>query len=170
MLARFLTNGNIPVAQATFADTKNNASKDAIEFVEQTGLFNGTSETTFDPNGTITRAQMAGVMARWIERECAADQANDYYQQTGEGKVFMDVNSTHWAATVSALGIMSGNSATTFNQQGALTRAQVVKVLNQIFGRTALEDVNTSSFTNVPSTHWALGDIEAAAIEQTLKK
>lgn len=65
---------------------------------------------------------------------------------------------------------MSGNSATTFNPQGALTRAQVVKVLNQMFGRPALEDVNTSSFTNVPSTHWALGDIEAAATEQTLKK
>ncbi|QDQ00878.1 S-layer homology domain-containing protein [Lysinibacillus fusiformis] len=57
MLARFLTNGNIPTTtNSTFEDTTNHPSKDAIEVVKQVGLFNGTTETTFNPNGTIRKA------------------------------------------------------------------------------------------------------------------
>ncbi|MBU5253404.1 S-layer homology domain-containing protein, partial [Lysinibacillus capsici] len=71
---------------------------------------------------------------------------------------------------VSALGIMTGNSATTFNPNGALTRAQAVKVLNQLFERPAVENITESTFRDVPASHWAIGDIEAAATEMTMKK
>ena len=174
MLARFLTNGKIPTAQATFEDTEKNTSKDAIEFVKQAGLFNGTTQTKFDPNGTITRAQMAGVIARWVDTVCAQDDTKTYCQTAKRGKVFSDVAASHWAASsierVSALGIMTGNSATTFNPNGALTRAQAVKVLNQLFERPAVENITESTFRDVPASHWAIGDIEAAATEMTMKK
>ncbi|MFF5995168.1 S-layer homology domain-containing protein, partial [Lysinibacillus sp. KU-BSD001] len=174
MLARFLTNGDIPQAEATFADTRNSDAKDAIEFVKQTGLFNGVTETTFDPNGSITRAQMASVVMRWIEKVCVQDDSKSYCQAAGQGKTFADVPSNHWAATaiekISALGIMTGNSATTFNPNGSLTRAQAVKVLNQLFERPALKEMTTTTFKDVSLTHWAIGDIEAAATEMIVKK
>ena len=174
MLARFLTNGKIPTAQATFEDTEKNTSKDTIEFVKQAGLFNGTTQTKFDPNGTITRAQMAGVIARWVDTVCAQEDTKAYCQTAKPGKVFSDVAASHWAASsierVSALGIMTGNSATTFNPNGALTRAQAVKVLNQLFERPAVENITESTFRDVPASHWAIGDIEAAATEMTMKK
>ena len=142
--------------------------------MKQVGLFNGVTETTFNPNGTITRAQMASVIARWIDETCAQDDTKAYCQEVGQGKTFADVHSTHWAAQaidkVSARGIMTGNSATTFNPNGALTRAQAVKVLNQLFERPALEGVSTSTFSDVHSTHWAIGEIEAAATEISVKK
>ncbi|WP_197278956.1 S-layer homology domain-containing protein [Lysinibacillus sp. ZYM-1] len=170
MLARFLSNGDIPTTtNVSFKDTTNHPSKDAIEVVKQADLFNGITETTFNPNGTITRAQMASVVAHWIETVCAQDPSKTICHTSGKGKSFTDVSPTHWAASaieqVSAWGMMTGNSETTFHPNGSLTRAQAVKVLNQLFERPALEDITTSTFSDVPSTHWAIGEIEAAAIE-----
>ena len=174
MLARFLTNGDIPKASATFNDTVNSTSRDAIEYVKRIGLFKGETETIFNPNGTITRAQMAEVAARWIDAMCAQDDAKAYCKPVGEGKVFTDVNPNHWAASaiekVSALGIMTGNSTTTFDPNGSLTRAQAVKVLNQLFERKAMTGIVKSKFSDVPRTHWAIGEIEAAATEVFVEK
>ncbi|MEY2355694.1 S-layer homology domain-containing protein [Lysinibacillus capsici] len=174
MLARFLTNGDIPTASATFKDTKNHPSKDAIELMKEIGLFNGITDTTFNPNGTITRAQMAVVAAHWIETVCTQDSTNFFCQASNNGKTFTDVSQNHWAVSaiekVSALGIMGGTSASTFNPNDTLTRAQAVKVLNQLFERPALDRITTSSFKDVPSTHWAIREIEAAVTAQTIKK
>jgi len=174
MLARFLTNGDMPTTtNSSFEDTINHPSKDAIEVVKQAGLFNGQTETTFNPNGTITRAQMAKVVAHWIETVCAQNPSKTICQASGKGKSFTDVSPTHWAASaieqVSTWGIMTGNSETTFHPNGSLTRAQAVKVLNQLFERPALEDITTSTFSDVLSTHWAIGEIEAAATERMVK-
>ena len=174
MLARFLTNGDIPTASATFKDTKNHPSKDAIELMKEIGLFNGITDTTFNPNGTITRAQMAVVAAHWIETVCTQDSTKFFCQASNNGKTFTDVSLNHWAFSaikkVSALGIMGGTSASTFNPNDTLTRAQAVKVLNQLFERPALDRITTSSFKDVPSTHWAIREIEAAVTAQTIKK
>jgi len=173
-MARFLTNGTIPTAEVTFMDTVKNPSKDAIEFVKQAGLFNGVTETTFEPNRTITRAQMAGVVTRWVDTVCGQEDSKTYCQKANSGKLFTDVPTTHWAAQaiekVSALGIMTGSSATTFNPSGSLTRAQAVKILNQLFERPALENTTESTFRDVPASHWAIGEIEAAATEMMIKK
>jgi hypothetical protein len=169
MLARHLTNGDIPPTNVTFTDLGKSDAKDAIEFVKQAGLFNGTTQTTFDPNGTTTRAQMASVVVRWVEHACAENNAKDYCQETATGKIFSDVTASHWASSsiekVTALGIMSGNSATTFNPNGTLTRAEAVKVLNQLFERPVVEGITELTFRDVPAGHWAIGDINAAATE-----
>ncbi|MGE7988641.1 S-layer homology domain-containing protein [Lysinibacillus fusiformis] len=175
MLARFLTNGDIPATMSSsFEDTANHPSKDAIEVVKQAGLFNGTTETTFNPNGTITRAQMASVVMHWVDTGCARDPSKTICHTSGKSKPYTDVSPTHWAAIaieqVSTWGIMTGNSETTFNPNASLTRAQAVKVLNQLFERPALEDITTSTFNDVPSPHWAFGEIEAAATERMVKQ
>ncbi len=175
MLARFLTNGDIPTTMnSSFKDTIYHHSKDAIEVVKQTGLFNGTTETTFNPNGTITRAQMATVVTHWLETGCVKEPSKTICHVSGKAKSYTDVSSTHWAASaieqVSESGIMTGNSETTFNPNGSLTRAQAVKVLNQLFERPVLEDIPMSTFSDVPSTHWAIGEIEAAATERIVNK
>lgn len=175
MLARFLTNGDIPTTMnSSFKDTIYHHSKDAIEVVKQTGLFNGTTETTFNPNGTITRAQMATVVTHWLETGCVKEPSKTICHVSGKAKSYTDVSSTHWAASaieqVSESGIMTGNSETTFNPNGSLTRAQAVKVLNQLFERPVLEDIPMSTFSDVPSTHWAIGEIESAATERIVNK
>ncbi|GLC87751.1 NHL domain-containing protein [Lysinibacillus piscis] len=159
MLARYLTDNEIPEITATFIDTATHDVKDAIEFVKEVGLFKGTTATTFNPNGSITRAQMATVVARWLAEN--GEVANS------QAKVFKDVKGNYWAAeaiaTVSAQGIMTGTSTTTFNPEGYLTRAQAVKVLNRLFERQVTAIEQTPLFTDVPSNHWAFDEIQAAA-------
>ncbi|GLC90167.1 leucine-rich repeat protein [Lysinibacillus piscis] len=159
MLARYLTDNEIPEGTATFIDTVKHDAKDAIEFVKETGLFKGTTATTFNPNGSITRAQMATVVARWLAENGEVD--------SSQANAFKDVSKNHWAAeaiaVVSAQGIMTGTSTTTFNPEGYLTRAQAVKVLNRLFERQVTATEQTPLFTDVPSNHWAFDEIQAAA-------
>lgn len=159
MLARYLTDNAIPEATATFTDTAKHGAKDAIEFVKDTGLLKGTTATTFNPNGSITRAQMATIVARWLEENGVANES--------PAKAFKDVKANHWAAeaiaVVNAQGIMTGTSAATFNPDGHLTRAQAVKVLNRLFERQVTSTEQTPLFTDVPSNHWAFDEIQAAA-------
>ncbi|MGE7110540.1 leucine-rich repeat protein [Lysinibacillus sp. NPDC047702] len=159
MLARHLTGNLIPEATATFTDTTKHDAKDAIEFVKETGLFKGTTATTFNPNGSITRAQMATVVARWLAENGEVNKS--------QAKVFKDVKTNHWAAeaiaVVSAHGIMTGTAKDTFNPDGYLTRAQAVKVLNRLFERSVASTEQTPLFTDVSSNHWAFDEVQAAA-------
>jgi len=42
-------------------------------------------------------------------------------------------------------------------------------VLNQLFERPALDRITAPSFKDSPSTHWAIGEIEAAVTAQRIK-
>ena len=174
MFARQLTGNAIPTSKATFTDTVQHDAKDAIEFVKNTGLFNGVTETSFHPNGFITRAQMASVAARWIEKHCANNPNADFCKPTSQGRVFKDVSNNHWAVqainTVNARGIMTGTMADAFDPEVYLTRAQAVKVLNRLFERQAVTELQQPIFKDVPSDHWAFNEIQEAAVKHIHSK
>ena len=114
--------------------------------------------------------QMATVVVHWVDTGCAQDPSKTICHTSGKSKPYTDVSPTHWATSaiekVSKWGIMTGNSGTTFNPNGSLTRAQAVKVLNQLFERPALAEISMSTFKDVPNPYWAIGEIEAAATEK----
>lgn len=167
MFARQLTGNAIPQAKATYTDTIQHYAKDAIEFAKEKGLFTGVTAANFNPNGSITRAQMATVAARWIEQQCVDRPDADFCQPTSQSAVFKDVSVNHWAVkaidTVNTAGIMTGVTADTFNPDGYLTRAQAVKVLNRLFERQVITEAQTPLFTDVPRQHWAFYEIQEAA-------
>ncbi|AUS88972.1 cell surface glycoprotein [Lysinibacillus sp. YS11] len=167
MFARQLTGNAIPQAKATYTDTFQHDAKDAIEFAKEKGLFKGVTATNFNPNGFITRAQMATVAARWIEQQCVERPDADFCSPTSQSAVFKDVSVHHWARqaidTVNAAEIMTGITADTFNPDGLLTRAQAVKVLNRLFERQVLIEDQTPLFKDVPKHHWAFYEIQEAA-------
>ncbi len=167
MFARQLTVNAIPTSKATFTDTIQHDAKDAIEFAKHTGLFNGVTEASFQPNGFISRAQMAVVAARWIEKHCVNNPNADFCKPTSQSNVFTDVSNNHWAVeaihTVNARGIMAGTTTGTFDPEGYLTRAQAVKILNHLFERQVTTEKQIPIFKDVPSNHWAFNDIQEAA-------
>jgi len=168
MFARQLTGNAIPQAKATYTDTFQHDAKDAIEYATEKGLFKGVTATNFNPNGLITRAQMATVAARWIEQQCVERPDADFCQPTSQSAAFKDVSFNHWAVkaidTVNAAEIMTGITADTFNPDGLLTRAQAVKVLNRLFERQVLIEDETPLFKDVPKNHWAFYEIQEAAV------
>lgn len=136
-----------------------------IEKAQSAGIMNGMNATQFAPEGSITRAQMAIIAYRWIQQQ-SADASSSTTQAT-DGAGFTDVSADLWASDaityVQAAGLMTGYNDGTFKPNSKLTRAEAVKVLNVLFKRTPVTGVTTPAFTDVPATHWAYADIEAAA-------
>ncbi|RAW16104.1 hypothetical protein DC345_11515 [Paenibacillus taichungensis] len=136
-----------------------------IEKAQSAGIMNGMNATQFAPEGSITRAQMATIAYRWMQQQSA--DATSSTSQATDGAGFTDVSANLWAsdaiAYVQSAGLMTGYNDGTFKPDSKLTRAEAVKVLNVLFKRTPVTGVTTPSFTDVPATHWAYADIEAAA-------
>lgn len=168
MLARNLTDetGTESTNGVSYADVSAThwAASD-IQKAQSAGIMNGMSATQFAPEGPITRAQMATIAYRWMQQQSADVTSNT--SPATDGAVFTDVSSDQWAsdaiAYVQSAGLMTGYNDGTFKPDSKLTRAEAVKVLNVLFKRTPLTGVTTPSFTDVPATHWAYADIEAAA-------
>jgi hypothetical protein len=89
--------------------------------VEQ-GITNGTSETTFSPNATCTRAQVVTFLARYADGKAASTTT-----------AFTDVAADAYYAEAVAWAVenevTNGTSSTTFSPNNTCTRAQVVTFL-----------------------------------------
>ncbi|WP_145415327.1 S-layer homology domain-containing protein, partial [Paenibacillus xylanexedens] len=171
MLARNLPGetATATVAGKTFADVAaTHWATSEIQKAQAAGIMNGLSDKAFAPEGSITRAQMATIAYRWLQKQQANSAATtDTTGTAPEAASFTDVATDLWAADaiahVQSTGLMTGYNDGTFKPDSKLTRAEAVKVLNVLFKRTPLTGVATPSFSDVPATHWAYADIEAAA-------
>ncbi|MDG0790989.1 DUF4073 domain-containing protein [Cohnella ginsengisoli] len=164
MLARNLPDTTVSAGTTAGSDVKaGHWAMDEILKAKSAGIMGGVSETMFDPEGSVTRAQMAAIAARWMQKGPTTSQG---VANPGNGN-YSDVSDTHWAADaisyVTSAGIMTGYAGQTFKPDQKLTRAEAVKVLNRLFGRGPLNGATTVTFTDVPATHWAFADIEEAA-------
>lgn len=162
MLARNLSGINVPANANPGSDVgMNHWARADILKAQTAGIMNGLGGGKFGPEAAVTRAQMAAIVARWLQRNAAQP-------LTGSAD-YRDVAAGHWAASsisiVTAAGIMTGYNGDTFKPDQPLTRAEAVKVLNRLFGRGPLNGATEVTFSDVPATHWAYWDIEEAASE-----
>ena len=100
----------------TFADIRNHPSQTAIETLAARGIINGKSESAFDPDSTMTRAEFATIVTRALGIPQAGDAA------------FADVRESDWfygfVNTAYAYGIVKGVSDTEFRPNGTITREE----------------------------------------------
>ncbi|ACT00085.1 S-layer homology domain-containing protein [Paenibacillus sp. JDR-2] len=130
-------------------------ASEAIRWGQQVGILNGYPDHTFKPNATITRAEMAAIIVKWLQLD--PDAANP---------AFRDAKG-HWAsvqiAAAAKLGYMTGYSDGTFRPDQPLTRAEAVVIVNRILGRGPLTGVTTPTWKDVSASFWAFGAIEEAS-------
>ena len=94
---------------------------DAVLWAVENGIAKGTSETTFGPNASCTRAQIVTFLYRAFGTPAGGDAAfadttpNAYYAEA-----------VRWAV---ATGVTTGTSNTTFSPNADCTRAQIVTFL-----------------------------------------
>ncbi len=140
-----------------------------IMTVKNDGIMIGSGDQ-FKPEASITRAQMATIVYRWVKNECEKDPS--YHSEClsikeTTGMNYTDVADDYWAGiaihSIKKLKIMEGYTNGTFKPEGNLTRAQAVKVLNRLFNREPHESNYVQSFKDVPTEHWAFREIEEAA-------
>ncbi|WP_336782519.1 DUF4073 domain-containing protein [Paenibacillus illinoisensis] len=163
MLARNLTGESKSAISGNFADVAaTHWANSEIGQAQSAGIMNGMSATQFVPEGSITRAQMATIAYRWMQQ-----QSGSATVATEARSSFTDVSTDSWAAEaiayVQSAGLMTGYTDGTFRPDSQLTRAEAVKVLNVLFKRTPAVGTGSQSFSDVPASHWAYADIEAAA-------
>ena len=111
-------------SESPFSDVKEGAYYyNAVLWAVEKGITNGTSDKTFSPDETCTRAQIVTFLWRYEEQPASAGTSNP----------FADVkpNAYFGSAVLWAVekGITNGTSATTFDPEDTCTRAQVVTFL-----------------------------------------
>ena len=116
----------------------------------------GYPDSTVRPQNGITRAEVATIFFRLLTdetRTANATKTNNY----------ADVSSDKWynqaVSTLSAMGIIKGDSRGNFNPNAPITRAEFAAIAAR-FDKT--EDVAAASFGDV-ATHWAKPEISVAA-------
>ncbi|NLT15866.1 MAG: S-layer homology domain-containing protein, partial [Clostridiales bacterium] len=115
-------------ASAAFTDTAASNYKVAIDVLSGIGVINGTTSTTFDPAGTLTREAAAKVIAYM-----QLGPANAAAIGAVSSSSFTDVEATRWSAPYIeycvAQGIIGGRGDGTFDPTGTLTTAAYTKLL-----------------------------------------
>ena len=173
MLARNLSNNNVPNTKVvSYSDTAQSWAKNEIEYIHTQGMMRGYSDHLFGPNDGITRAQMAVIAVRWIDKQCEVLPKEYPYCEINKHKItYQDVAPQYWAAKeierISQMGIMTGMGEAQFAPDKSLTRAQAVKVLNRLFKHPiAGQNEEFSLFTDITNKHWAFYEIQAAALKE----
>lgn len=106
-----------------FTDASNHWAKDDIEFVVARGLFTGTSETTFSPDGAMTRGafvtalgRLAGIDPAQYENVKYADMAPDAYYAP-------------YAVWAVEKGIIRETKDAAFSPDGAISREEIAVIM-----------------------------------------
>ena len=150
------------VYTSTFTDVKANAwYAQAIAYFEKHGLIVDSRDGKFRPNDPITRAEYAALAAGFDNLSPSAP------------NIFPDVADDHWAVgyinSTADKGWVAGFPDGTFKPDEALTRAQLVTIINRMLNRKlAAEDVpaDVIVYTDLPETHWAYLDIVEASLDR----
>ena len=101
---------------------------DAVAWAADAGIVTGVSNTTFAPDVTMTRAQIATILYRYAAyKGYDMTTSNDLsgYADAGEIGSYA-VEAMGWA---NGAGLITGSTATTLNPLGSATRAEVATIL-----------------------------------------
>ena len=105
---------------------------DKVAYVYHHKLMTGTSETTFEPNATLTRAMMVKILYNKEGRPAATTNGNPY---TDVPKDQWYYNAVQWAYENK---ITSGTSETTFEPNSEVTREQFARFMYNYAGNPAV--------------------------------
>ena len=94
----------------------------AVEYVRDNGLMSGTSATTFEPEGTMTRAMLATTLYRAAGSPAVS--GSDSFTDTADGAWYADA--ILWA---SQRGVISGYGNGLFGTNDPVTREQIATIL-----------------------------------------
>ena len=147
------TNGKLPFTDVRESDW----FYEDVAFAYENGLFAGTSDTTFSPNASMTRAMLVTVLYR-LEGQPAVNgrsgfsdvQYNGYYE-----------DAVTWAADN---GIVNGTSTTTFSPNANVTREQMAAILYR-YAQYKKYNTAASSGLNGFTDHASVSGYAAASLE-----
>ena len=147
-----------PVSTLPFDDVAATAwYYDAVEYVYDNGLMNGTASDTFAPNATLTRGMLATVLWR-MEGSPVVNYALPFEDVSGDQWY---TEAIRWAASV---GVVNGTSATTYAPNANITREQLATMLYR-YAAYKSGSVSTSASLSGFTDAGSVSDYAADAME-----
>ncbi|WP_432408118.1 S-layer homology domain-containing protein [Wukongibacter sp. M2B1] len=118
-------------------------AKEAVKVMVEKEIVNGRSDTKFDPNAEITRAEFATLIVRVLE-----------YEMNDEVAIpFEDVDANSWyykyISTAYQNGLINGKTEKEFDPEGSITRQEMTKIIAKVFKNESFvtkEDTELDSF------------------------
>lgn len=121
----------------------------AVQFVYDNGLMKGTAPARFEPDGTLTRAQVAQIL--YAKNGQPTVTGTTPFTDVAQGDWFY--NAVCWAYENK---IVSGTSATTYEPNAPVTREQLAKMLYAAAGSPEVPEGSLDSFVDASSvSDWA---------------
>lgn len=147
--------------------SKNEWYSDYIGYLSKYGIIKGYSNSTFRPDDNVSRAEFVAMTVRF----------NSLFNDVKKGSYtvkYTDVATNYWAysdiAYAKNVGWLNGYADGTFKGDNAITRAEVVTVVNRATGRKADESYITKNvsvlnkFTDIRNNSmWYYTDVMEAA-------
>lgn len=139
-----------------FTDIADHWGKDAILFTVEKGLFNGVTETTFEPDGKMTRAMLATVLYRMENQPEGAAEAG-----------FVDVKADAWYAEgvnwAAGAKLVNGVGENKFAPDDNISREQLAAMLYR-YAQFKKYDVSKQGDLAQFTDHAKVGDWAKEAI------
>lgn len=127
---------------------------EAVESLYKSGIINGTSETTFEPNRGITRAELAKILIGMAGLDPVSED------------IFADVTPDMWyypyAAAAYKAGIAQGDDTRSFNGQNIVNREEMAAMVYRMIDRKGLiiEQSDTTDFDDAEDiSDWAIDSV-----------
>ena len=153
----------------TFADIVGHKDKVAIETLASREIINGMTESSFEPESTMTRAEFATIIARGLglPQKCS--------------NVFQDVTENDWfynyVGTAYSYGIIKGVSENEFNPNGTITREEAAVMVTRAaklcgmdteMNTLAVRDSMAQFFDYVKAADWSRSSLAFCYNEKIL--
>ena len=140
---------------------------EAADYVLSNGLMTGTSDTTFTPNGALTRGMLVTVLYRMAGSPKVEGKVSEKFSDCTDGSWYADA--VLWA---SANKVVDGYEDGTFKPTKSITRQEMAKVLygyDKIGGKTAEGITEKLTYTDLDAiAGWALEAVTYCTAEKYL--
>ena len=140
---------------------------EAADYVLSNGLMTGLNETTFGPNGALTRGMLVTVLYRMAGSPKVEGKVSEKFSDCTDGSWYADA--VLWA---SANKVVDGYEDGTFKPTKSITRQEMAKVLygyDKIGGKTAEGITEKLTYTDLDAiADWALEAVTYCTAEKYL--
>lgn len=142
-----------------YRDISSHWARSEIVRLSSRGIVNGFKDATFKPDQAVTRAQFATMLISAM-RSSGLPVPASYTGKT----TFRDMSKKHWAynnlGIAYQVGIIKGYPNKEMKPDRAITRAEMASMIARA-QNVLLYKRSTSSYWDVPTSHWASPAIEA---------
>ena len=138
---------------------------DAVQYARMNGFFNGTSATTFNPNGTMTRGMFVTVLGRMAGVDTTAYDGQSAFWDVPVTKYYAPY--VAWAAKH---GITNGTGHGTFSPNALINRQQLAAFFVRYFEAFDVDYETGANITTIPADLDSVSDYAKDAVLKLWKQ